>query len=92
MGDTHKKKERLRIDLGISSMKVECVNREDSDWIEIATRWAEIHSQISLLEKEEDILRERLIALSNDKNVMGGGVRNHLLKLGLSLKLPVNIS
>lgn len=56
-------------------MKIECVNREDSDWVEIAARWAEIHNQISLLEKEEEILRERLIALSNDKNIMGGGVR-----------------
>lgn len=55
--------------------KLQCITREDSDWLEVAARWAEIHNQIDLLEKEENLLREKLIEMSGEKNVVGGGIR-----------------
>jgi len=49
--------------------------RDNPDWLEIASRWRKVNSQLSALEEEEKKLREALISLSENQNSLGGGIK-----------------
>lgn len=51
------------------------IRREDSEWASIASQWLEITEKLKPLELAEKTIREKLITLSDKKNIMGSGVR-----------------
>jgi len=48
--------------------------RNDPLWVKKAMRWQEVNSSIKQLQKEEEELRNSLIDLSGNSNVMGAGI------------------
>lgn len=48
---------------------------EDEQWRYTASQWNSINLQLKALEKEEELLRGKLIDLAQDRNVFGGNVR-----------------
>lgn len=51
------------------------VERNETDWLVAASQWMHISSQIKKLEEEEDRLRKKLIALSENANSKGAGIK-----------------
>lgn len=49
--------------------------REDELWIEASTRWRECYSKLQEIEREENSLRESLIALSGGSSCRGANIR-----------------
>lgn len=50
------------------------IEREDSLWIECATRWRSVTDSIKALEKEEEEIRKQLVFLSGESNTKGAGI------------------
>ena len=49
--------------------------RVDDEWQDCASSWLEANEALECAKKNESAIRDRLIALSNSKNSMGGGIR-----------------
>ena len=47
---------------------------DSPEWLNIASKWKHVTSQLSALEAEEKKLRESLISLSGNQNSKGGGI------------------
>lgn len=57
-------------------MKSKYQNRNsDTEWVEISSQWVEITARIERLKLQQQQLKEKLIALSENQNTVGGGVR-----------------
>ena len=50
-------------------------NRHDFEWTLLSDQWRDVKRQMESLEAREDMLRDRLIELSDGKNSMGNGIR-----------------
>jgi len=51
------------------------ITRKDDEWVSLATEWCEVHSQLDTLSTREKELRQSLIDISEDKSILGGGIR-----------------
>lgn len=50
------------------------IEREDEDWQQAAQEWMEANSYMKLLVEQEQVLREKLISLSDGNNCKGFGI------------------
>ena len=51
------------------------VEKTDFDWESCAERWKEINAKISALQDEEEVIRKKLIAMCNNQNSQGFGIK-----------------
>jgi putative phage-type endonuclease len=56
------------------SCETEYVEREDSEWEELATRWRLVTASAKELALEEEEIRKKLVSLSGECNVKGAGI------------------
>ncbi len=55
-------------------LETDYIERDDELWLQCASKWKEVSSQIKSLEKEESELRKQLIFLSGESSTKGGGI------------------
>jgi hypothetical protein len=48
---------------------------ENPEWCDLASKWKKNHIQLKILEEEDRILRENLIALCEHQSSAGNGIR-----------------
>lgn len=53
----------------------DCIKRKDENWLNISSQWKDAKMRLDAIEKEESMLREQLIELSNDQSSEGNGVK-----------------
>jgi putative phage-type endonuclease len=56
-------------------LKNDYMVREDKEWKNLALSWKDVQQQIKSLEEKSSHLREQLISMAGNNNVMGSGIR-----------------